>query len=167
MPRPKKQARPTDPNQLAHQTVKKQRRSAHRTQWAAQFAVASELCKRGYEVAFTLGNHPLMDLMVISPNREEFLVDVKGLYKRNYWLVRQQQPRGRLFYVFAFVPNDAPNQFFILTQSQVNEGIQADLEHTRARTRVRGTVLDETHYLSCIEWNFALRYKDAWGALPK
>jgi hypothetical protein len=25
----------------------KEKRSAHRTQWAAQFAVASELCKRG------------------------------------------------------------------------------------------------------------------------
>ena len=29
----------------------------HQTQWAAQFAVASELCKRGYEVSFTLGNN--------------------------------------------------------------------------------------------------------------
>jgi hypothetical protein len=28
----------------------------HQTQWAAQFAVASELCKRGYEVSFTMGN---------------------------------------------------------------------------------------------------------------
>lgn len=35
----------------------------HFTQWAAQFAVASELCKRGYEVAFTLGhNTPLADM---------------------------------------------------------------------------------------------------------
>ena len=38
-----------------------QRRSAHRTQWAAQFAVASELCKRNYQVALTLGNHPTID----------------------------------------------------------------------------------------------------------
>jgi hypothetical protein len=52
----------------------------HQTQWAEQFAVASELCKRGYEVAFTMGNAtPLADLMVVSPvQRENFLVDVKG-----------------------------------------------------------------------------------------
>jgi hypothetical protein len=42
----------------------KEKRSGHRTQWAAQFAVASELCKRGYKVAFTMVNAtPLADLM--------------------------------------------------------------------------------------------------------
>ena len=40
----------------------------HQTQWAAQFAVASELCKRGYEVSFTMENStPLADLIVVSP----------------------------------------------------------------------------------------------------
>lgn len=32
------------------------RERGHQTQWAAQFAVASELCKRGYEVSFSVGN---------------------------------------------------------------------------------------------------------------
>jgi hypothetical protein len=51
--------------------------SGRQAQWAAQFAVASELCKRGYEVAFTLGhNTPLADLMVISPGKKHFLIDV-------------------------------------------------------------------------------------------
>jgi len=61
------------------------KRSTHRTQWAAQFAVASELCKRGYEIAFTMGNAtPLADLMVVSPtSKKNFLIDVKGLYKPN------------------------------------------------------------------------------------
>ena len=65
----------------------------HQTQWAAQFAVASELCKRGYEVAFTMGNAtPLADLMVVSPvQRENFLVDVKGLYRINPWLVKRKE----------------------------------------------------------------------------
>jgi hypothetical protein len=61
----------------------------HQTQWAAQFAVASELCKRGYEVSFTMGNAtPIADLMVVSPiRREMFLIDVKGLYRRNPWVL--------------------------------------------------------------------------------
>jgi hypothetical protein len=67
---------------------KSSRRSAHRTQWAAQFAVASELCKREYEVAFTMGNHPSVDLMVTSPEQISFGIDVKGLYNRNFWAVR-------------------------------------------------------------------------------
>jgi len=94
---------------------KKRRRSAHQTQWAAQFAVASELCKRGYEVAFTMGNHPTVDLMVISPSGIQFLVDVKGQYRPNFWPVSQKKKRDRLFYVLAFVPDDGKNQFFILT----------------------------------------------------
>jgi hypothetical protein len=62
----------------------KEKRSPHRTQWAAQFAVASELCKRGYEVSFTTGNAtPLADLTVVSPtSKKSFLIDVKGLYSR-------------------------------------------------------------------------------------
>ena len=61
----------------------KERRSGHQTHRAAKFAVASELRKRGYEVAFTMGNAtPLADLMVVSPmSKKNFLIDVKGLYK--------------------------------------------------------------------------------------
>jgi hypothetical protein len=61
------------------------RARGHQTQWAAEFAVASELCKRGYEVAFTSGHTtPIADLMVVSPKyKTMFLVDVKGLYKMN------------------------------------------------------------------------------------
>src|ERR1700730_1882162 len=100
----------------------------HYAQWAAQFAVASELCKRDYEVAFTLGhNTPLADLMVISPKEhKQFLIDVKGLAAPNYWQVSRQVPRDDLFYVFAVVPRDAPNRFFIMRQDEVNAGIDAE-----------------------------------------
>jgi hypothetical protein len=93
---------------------KKTARSKHQTQWVAQFAVASELCKRGYEVAFTMGNHPLKDLMVNSPNGTAFAVDVKGLHKKNTWPVSKRPANSTLFYVFALVPDKAPNRFFIL-----------------------------------------------------
>jgi hypothetical protein len=115
-----------------------------------------------------MGNHPQADLMVISPNRVPFLIDVKGLYKKNYWLVRQQPARVELFYVFVFVPDNSSNQFFVLTQEQVNEGIRTDLEHAKARKKAKGTVFDEKKaYMSSVEWNFALRHKDAWSALPE
>ena len=77
----------------------------HQTQWAAQFAVASELAKRGYEVAFTQGNStPLADLMVVSPfSKKMFLVDVKGLYRKNPWIVAPKPERADLFYILAFM----------------------------------------------------------------
>jgi len=59
-----------------------ERRSVHRTQWAAQFAVASELCKGGHQVAFTMGNHPEVDIMAISPKGVPFRIDGRVYTKR-------------------------------------------------------------------------------------
>src|SRR3954471_20125474 len=93
--------------------VDKVGRRGRQTQWAAQFAVASELCKRGYEVSFTMGHStPLADLMVVSPvGKKMFLVDVKGLYRLNPWVVRRKPDRAGFFYILAFVPDDAANRF--------------------------------------------------------
>lgn len=64
----------------------------HHVQWAAQFEVAAELCKRGCDVAFTMGNAtPLADLMVLSPSGHTFLVDVKGQSSRNFGALRLRQ----------------------------------------------------------------------------
>ena len=144
---------------------KPSRRSVHRTQWASQFAVASELCKRGHEVAFTMGNHPSVDLMVWSPREVPFGVDVKGLYRRNFWLVSAKPAHLNLFYVFAYVPDDAPNRFFILTQDQVNEGIVADSDRARERAAAKGRTINEADFTG-ISWAVAERYENAWETLP-
>ena len=93
----------------------------HQTQWAAQFAVASELCKRGYEVAFTSGHTtPVADLMAVSPvAKTMFLIDVKSLYRPNPWLIKRKPIRDNLFYVLTFVPVGKPNEYFVLDQGQV------------------------------------------------
>ena len=135
-------------------------RRNHSTQWAAQFAVASELCKRGYEVAFTSGNAtPLVDLIVVSPiGKVPFLVDVKGLYRRNPWIVKRNPARQNLFYILAFVPRDEPNRFFILTQADANKLIQDELTRLgRADNyRVTGFV-----------WKLAENFEDKWKKLPQ
>ena len=101
----------------------------HQTQWAAQFAVASELCKRDYEVSFTMGNAaPLADLMVVSPKGAMFLIDVKGLYRINPRLIKRKPTMANLFYVLAFVPVGEPNQFFVLSQERIGALIRADLK---------------------------------------
>lgn len=146
--------------------VEKVRRSVHRTQWAAQFAVASELCKRGYEVAFTMGNHPSIDIMVTSPRGCPFGVDVKGLYKKNFWAVRAKAIRTDLFYVLAFVPDDSSNRFFVLTQSQVNTEIAADIERARSRAIARGAPGETAERFPGIGWRFAETYEGQWSALP-
>jgi hypothetical protein len=125
----------------------------HFTQWAAQFAVASELCKRSYQVALTLGNHPAVDLMVISPNGQRFSIDVKGVKSRAGWLVRRHEPDDDLFYVFALVPKGKPNRYFVMTQQKVNEEIAR-------RAKVAPTTP------SGFLWPVVEFHEDKWGVLP-
>jgi hypothetical protein len=139
-----------------------ERRSAHRTQWAAQFAVASELCKRDYQVALTLGNHPAVDLMVVSPNGKPFLIDVKGLYKPTFWGVREHRSRENLFYVFAYVPDDGSNRFYVLAQEQVNQGIEA----YRAEGLARGRNAEKVKLFPGVPWRFVQSHENAWHILP-
>jgi len=140
----------------------KERRSPHRTQFAAQFAVASELCRLGYEVALAQGNQPTFDLMVISPAKKHFGIDVKGLYKKTYWPVRPQEPRSDLFYIFAFVPDEGTTQFFVLSQEKVNEGIRQNRERARASAIAKGRGEDKVGLFPCVSWEFVQPWKDKW-----
>jgi ribosomal protein L24E len=137
-----------------------QKRNPRQTQWAAQFAVASELCKHGYEVSFTMGNSaPFADLMVVSPkSKKMFLVDVKGLYRKNPWQVKPKPKRTDLFYILAYVPSSEPNQFFILTQAEANRYVQSELIRLgRNPDYLRPGLL----------WTQGAAHKDAWQILPQ
>ena len=138
----------------------KERRSTHRTHSAALSAVASELCKRGYEVAFTTGNAtPLADLMVVSPmSKKNFLIDVKGLYKRNSWKIKTKATRDNLYYVLAFVPDDSDNRFFILSQEQVNTHVRDELSRLGR---------PDNYSSPGIDWKQAKAHEDKWDMLPQ
>ena len=145
--------------------AQKEGQSAHRTQWTAQFAVASELRNRGYQVALTMGIHPVIDLMVVSPKGISFLVDVKGQYQKNIWTVRLNKARGKLFYVLAFVSDVDQTRFFILTKEEVEREIRRDLQHAVAR---REAGLDgEPLSVRSVTWDFAKKHESAWKVLPE
>ena len=131
----------------------------HQAQWTAQFAVASELCKRGYEVAFTSGHTtPVADMMAVSPIKKEmFLVDVKGLYRKNPWLIKRKTARGNLFYILAFVPIGDNNRYFILSQRSATDLIVAELQ--------RLSRADDYPIRDSLS-NWASFMKNAWNALP-
>ena len=129
----------------------------HHTQWAAQFAVASELCKRGCDVSFTMGNcTPLADLLVLAPSGETFLVDVKGLAGRNFWQIRPKPLRANLYYVLCLVPGGALNRYFPMTQAALNEHLVA--------YQNSGVRYDER--FSGMNWGTAVAHEDDWAALP-
>lgn len=85
---------------MADRQISRLKLTRQATQWAAQFAVAAELCKRGCEVSFTMGNcTPLADLMVLAPSGRMFLVDVKGQSTRNFWRIKAKILHPDLYYV--------------------------------------------------------------------
>jgi hypothetical protein len=133
-------------------------RSRDRTQWAAQFAVASELCKRDYRVTFTLGNNPGFDLMVMSPNKISLPVEVKGLHKPAFWQMEKKPPHPGLSYVFAYVPDDEPNQFFVMTQATINHLIDAWANR-------KGPPPPQARL--GVPWKDAEKHKSAWRMLPR
>ena len=142
------------------------RKSTHSTQWAAQFAVASELCKRGYEVALTLGNHPTTDLMVVSPAEKWFAVDVKGLARPNFWQVREKRDRDDVFYVFALVPAQGRNRFFIMSQTDVNLKVREISSRAETAAESRGKKA-WTETRPGLNWGSTADAEDCWDRLPK
>lgn len=151
----------------------KERYPGHQTQWAAQFAVASELCKRRYRVALTLGNHPAVDLMVQSPGGTQFSVDVKGLHERNFWPVKAKRPQDHLYYVFAFVPwqiNSKPaqneNRFYVIPQGEVNAALKKKNEADRKRALAKGKSAESADKFPCLPFELGKQWENKWEVLP-
>src|SRR5579863_9156701 len=95
-----------------------------RTQWSAQFLAAAELVRRGYMVAFTMGNHtPDADLAVVAPkNKRHFLVDVKGLGSKGAWLLKPKNKRPDLYYILVHVGSTrTSDRFFVLTSKEAKK----------------------------------------------
>ena len=129
----------------------------HHTQWAAQFALASELCKRGCDVSFTMGNcTPLADLLVLAPDGGTFLLDVKGLAKPNFWQIKAKPPRPNLYYVLCLVPSGAANRYFLMSQATLNAHLTAYEQS--------GVKYDER--FSGMNWGTAIAHENDWSALP-
>ncbi len=134
--------------------------SRHHTQWAGQFSVAGELSKRGYEVALTMGNHPNKDMMVVSPGGQHFAVDVKALSKKNYWQLASR-PRHGVYYIFAHVPLNGSNDYFVLSGQDADNEYQAAIRAQRAR----GATVNRKRI--GIPWQSAVPYGGCWHALPR
>jgi hypothetical protein len=131
----------------------------HHIQWAAQFEVAAELCKRGCDVSFTMGNAtPLADLMVLGPNGNVFLVDVKGQSTKNFWRIREKTRQPNLYYVLTLVgtPGNS-SSFYPMSQN----ALLAEMQKYAARPSIK---FDER--FSGFNWGDCTKYKDKWTELP-
>lgn len=126
------------------------------SQWAAQFLVAAEMERHGYNVAFTMGDTtPVADMMVGHPaTGDQFWVDVKGLRSKNSWWGRKKEQRSNLFYVLVLVGlHRNQDRFFVLSQREFNT--LAD-EYKAAHPSSLGG----------FGWNEPLQFEGQWGKLP-
>lgn len=100
-------------------------RSRHHTGWAGALGVASELSRREYDAAITLGNTPTLDLICSSPGGRSFTVQVKTASSRTWILIKKAillaEPRNDLYFAIVFIPPDRakPLEYHILTHAEV------------------------------------------------
>jgi hypothetical protein len=99
------------------------KRQTYHTQWAAQFAIAAELSRRGYTVALTLGNARALDIICTAPSGLTFRVEVKGTASRTFVRtgnkILDMDLQESLFMVVVLVPyEETPFRFlFLLTRN--------------------------------------------------
>jgi hypothetical protein len=133
----------------------------YRTQWAAQFFVAGELTRRGYLISLTLGNAPDVDLFAVSGSGNKFMIDVKGLSSKNFWLIKESEVRDDLYYVLVYIPaQDQQPEYYIFSSSELMNAIKS----LKERTLSAGKKWVESG--SGINWGTALTNKSCWNILP-
>jgi hypothetical protein len=98
------------------------------SQWPAQFATAAELARRGYSVAFFLGNEPIHDALVRGTSASnQFPLQVKGFGSpppkrpgaQGTAILVRNLSKGipSDFFALVYVPvPPAPFEFFIATR---------------------------------------------------
>lgn len=142
------------------------KRAIQHTASAAAFATAAELSRRGYDVAFTMGNTPRIDLLCALPDGEAFKVQVKGISNPAAFYVQKkffEAPTQRdLYLVVVLVPRkdkQIPLRFFILTHGEAQREFQLMPTHKKdGRPYDSGTGLN---------WGSITSYEDKWNTFPK
>jgi hypothetical protein len=129
------------------------------------FAVGSELCRRGYDVALTVGNTPTKDLMCESPARRVFKVQVKGTSTKNFVLVQKRVLEAAtddgLVFVVVLVPPDSAEgiQFFVLTHAEVQAA-------HRAQPKTKRSGDPHKPGFEGMNWGQVVAHESRWDKLP-
>ena len=88
--------------------TKKMKRAIQHTATAAVLALGAELSRRGYDVTFTMGNTPKIDMMGAVPDGKTFKIQVKGISNEAGFFVGEKffegDSQSDLFLVVVYVP---------------------------------------------------------------
>ena len=121
---------------------------------AAEYAVASELCRRGIYAQLTLGNRKSTDLLVDAEDGKMLCVQVKAKQKKEWPGLKGISGTAKLLVLVDYEKkelHDRPD-FFILTPSDWEEFIRHNLINTGMVESGKVT----------LDKNFVPTFQDGW-----
>ena len=104
------------------------KRKTHQTARAGEYAVASELNRRGFDTVTFTGNMPEIDLIALTPEKKALRIQVKS-QTGSGWLVnvdeRLKEPQPDMFWALVLLPKaeDEPPRFWIISDKQMREKV--------------------------------------------
>jgi hypothetical protein len=140
------------------------KRSIQQTASAAVLAVGAELSRRGYDVAFTMGNTRRVDALCSVPDGKAFKVQVKGISNRSGFYIDESffnRNDPDLFLVVVFVPkigDESPMQFCVLSYAEANAEFAKRPKDKKDGKRYEGG--------SGLVWGSVKNYSGAWSTFP-
>lgn len=133
----------------------------YKTQWASQFFAAAELTRRDHLVSLTFGNAPVADLLIQSPNGNQFTVDVKGQSTKSFWLLQRRTENPNHYYILVYLPkNFSVPQYFIVSSNELMKHREEYRQHVLPKGRYRDD-------LGGVNWTTPFIYEDKWDNLPE
>ena len=143
------------------------RGKGHFTQWAGQFGIATELTRRGYLVALTLGNTPDTDLLCQHiDGRSPFSLQIKSLSSKTYFLIGSftaGSPDDLFGLVFVPPAPDQPLELYIATRDELH---RAAVDYKPKRRRLpEGQPYRP--FTDGVPYQGVAPFRDRWDKLPK
>lgn len=141
--------------------TKKSQNDKFRLGMAGEFAVASELLKRGVDVNLTLGNAKAVDLFVYTSFDEVKRVEVKTSKSKRFvtnFFQKYPSPSSPHpdFWVIVFIDNENVSHFYILTHQEM-----ADVQMKRNNT----TKWEYVNGVDNVTLKEIAKFKDQWSKL--
>ena len=136
---------------------------------AGEYAVASELCRRGLYSQLTLGNHKRTDILIES-NTKMIRISVKAKQGKE-WLTGKEIFRDDDFLILVDFQNKNLNDslyFYIINKSYWSVMIKDEVE--RKKDRIEKVENDVIHFKNGykgmnVQVKHVLDYKDKWNLI--
>lgn len=94
---------------------------------AGEFAVASQLCLKGYVASLTLKNYPGVDIFAFNPkNEKQVTIQVKT--STDGWFNAPKNPNRKGIFVYVNIKLDKTLDFYIIPANEIAKAREKELK---------------------------------------